>query len=159
MKTCSRCRELKDNFWPDKKASDWLRSECKDCRKKEYYNNREKLLKYKRDKYWEDPDKMRERTKRYLKTEIWRENSRLNWAKRRALKKSTWDWSVDILSTTKMLDEQWWVCNYCWLDILDRAVRHLDHIIPLSKWWTHTIDNVQWLCAKCNMSKSDKILE
>jgi 5-methylcytosine-specific restriction endonuclease McrA len=45
------------------------------------------------------------------------------------------------------------MCNYCLKDIILREDRHLDHIFPLSKWWLHTINNLQWLCVKCNLSK------
>jgi 5-methylcytosine-specific restriction endonuclease McrA len=33
---------------------------------------------------------------------------------------------------------------------------HIDHIIPLSKWWPHSIWNIQILCPFCNMSKYNK---
>ena len=84
---------------------------------------------------------------------------RLYESKRRALKLSTSDWTINIEATTELLDKQWWVCNYCGIDIIDRTSRHLDHIYPLSKWGTHSIDNVQWLCCKCNLIKSDNITE
>ena len=157
IKRCSKCKLYKWDFWPDNRANDWLRSDCKECRKIDYDNNRDILLERKREYYWENPEIMRKRSSDYFKTEIWAENSRLNWAKRRALKRTTEDWSITIDSTTEMLDNQWWVCNYCWIDIMDRRERHLDHIYPLSKWWTHTLDNVQWLCCSCNMEKWDKI--
>ena len=35
----------------------------------------------------------------------------------------------------------------------------IDHVIPLSKGGTHTWDNVQLLCRKCNIAKGDKIAE
>ncbi len=34
---------------------------------------------------------------------------------------------------------------------------HMDHIIPLSKGGEHTLDNVQPLCAKCNLSKHNRL--
>lgn len=35
---------------------------------------------------------------------------------------------------------------------------HVDHIVPLSKGGTHTLDNLQYLTAYENLSKGDKIL-
>lgn len=32
---------------------------------------------------------------------------------------------------------------------------HIDHILPASLWWTTDIDNLQVLCADCNLSKSN----
>jgi len=34
---------------------------------------------------------------------------------------------------------------------------HLDHIQPLSRGGTHTDDNVQLLCPRCNLRKSNKL--
>lgn len=36
---------------------------------------------------------------------------------------------------------------------------HIDHIIPWSKGGETTIDNLQTLCSKCNLGKSDLILD
>ena len=49
-----------------------------------------------------------------------------------------------------------WKCKICNCN-LKECEYHLDHIIPLSKWWLHTILNVQRLCQKCNIVKQDKI--
>ncbi len=36
---------------------------------------------------------------------------------------------------------------------------HCDHLIPLSKGGTDAIDNLVWSCEKCNLTKSNKIIE
>lgn len=58
-----------------------------------------------------------------------------------------------------------WKCQMCGVDTPERlrgTYKHnapeLDHIIPLSKGGTHSIDNAQTLCRSCNAWKSDKIV-
>ncbi len=45
-------------------------------------------------------------------------------------------------------------CIYCKCKL--NKVAHLDHIIPLSKGGTNWPDNLQWLCAPCNLDKRAK---
>ncbi len=56
----------------------------------------------------------------------------------------------------KMLAIQKNKCAFCYCDIKD--IYHLDHIIPLSKNGTNCPSNIQLLCPKCNVTKSDKLL-
>lgn len=47
-----------------------------------------------------------------------------------------------------------WCCVKCWSNVN----LHYDHILPFSKWWSSTTpDNIQLLCAKCNLKKHDHI--
>lgn len=47
-----------------------------------------------------------------------------------------------------------WRCVKCWSD----KNLHYDHILPFSKWGSSTTpDNIQLLCAKCNLKKHDHI--
>jgi 5-methylcytosine-specific restriction endonuclease McrA len=46
------------------------------------------------------------------------------------------------------------VCAYC-PTILDGG-GHLDHVIPLKQGGLHHIDNLQFLCAPCNLEKTSK---
>ncbi len=47
-------------------------------------------------------------------------------------------------------------CQYCGTEA---QVGHVDHVIPLSKGGTDTIDNLAWSCRPCNLSKSTKTLD
>jgi len=48
-----------------------------------------------------------------------------------------------------------WKCITCW----EEKNLHFDHIIPYSKWWSSLLgENIQLLCAKHNLQKSDKII-
>ncbi len=58
----------------------------------------------------------------------------------------------------EMLEAQNYKCNFCKCEIHHGLGNiHLDHIIPLSKGGKHSVDNVQWLCATCNMKKGNRI--
>ena len=67
----------------------------------------------------------------------------------------TEDGSVNTHNLTKKLREQKYKCVLCGAYIKERDTRQLDHIKPISKFGTHTLDNVQWLCIKCNQKKRD----
>lgn len=40
-----------------------------------------------------------------------------------------------------------------------KAAPELDHVMPLSKGGTHSMDNVQLLCRKCNQRKGSRMPE
>ena len=161
MKECSKCLEWKEleEYNKDKNMKDWHMNMCRACdreRKMKYhYKNRDKILEKKKKYYSENKEKIAEYNKEYSRNNL--EMKRLHNAKRRALKQSTSDWTITIEATQKLLDEQWGCCTMCGLDITDRSTRHLDHVHPLSKWGLHSITNVQWLCAWCNLKKWDKL--
>jgi len=182
---CEKEKELKD-FHKKKSGKYWVMAICKNCRKiieKDYIQNYKNIQKerYNKDieisrengriKYQKNKEKIKERARKYykdnreqeinrvlkyIKTNKWAELNRIRSSDRRWKIKSTSDNTINIQATQKLLEEQWWVCNMCWIDITNRWERHLDHIKPLSKQWIHSIDNVQWLCVRCNLTKSNK---
>ena len=64
---------------------------------------------------------------------------------------------------TRALAELPHVCAVCGTRLDPDALRYsnhameLDHILPVKLGGTVTIDNVQWLCSPCNMTKGDRI--
>lgn len=48
-------------------------------------------------------------------------------------------------------------CQVCGATIGDGVKLHIDHIVPVSKGGTDDIDNLQVLCDKCNLSKSNRL--
>lgn len=48
-------------------------------------------------------------------------------------------------------------CKKCGISAKDGAKLHVDHIIPVSKGGKTTISNLQTLCDRCNLGKSDKL--
>lgn len=48
-------------------------------------------------------------------------------------------------------------CKICGATADDGAKLHVDHIIPISKGGKTEMDNLQTLCERCNLGKSDKL--
>jgi len=107
----------------------------------------------------ENREYMFEYQKQYYKTLKWKLIKKADWNKRRALKNKTKTENINKKFLEELLELQEYKCNYCkiYLDNNKKMFIHLDHIIPLSKWWTHTKNNLQFLCQKCNLSKWNKI--
>jgi len=162
-KQCIKCKNIINikNFSRTYKTKLSVRNECKKCRKKylkEYsIKNKENISLYNKQYHYSNNEKIKARKRKYNQIEYVKEKSRLQCSKRRTLKKTSSDWTITIEATRRILEDQWGVCNYCWLDITDRSTRHLDHIHPVSKWWCHSIYNVQWLCINCNLTKWNKL--
>jgi len=74
----------------------------------------------------------------------------------RARKLSTDDGTVTNLAVRRLLQKQNHLCNLCRTD-LNITKKNLDHKYPLSLGGPHTISNVQWLCAVCNIRKSNRV--
>lgn len=56
----------------------------------------------------------------------------------------------DVLSRDK------WTCCSCGRSAKDGITLHVDHIVPRSLGGVDTIDNLQTLCRKCNIGKSNR---
>lgn len=48
-------------------------------------------------------------------------------------------------------------CMVCYESIIDGY--HVDHVTPVSKEGSNFPENLQLLCARCNLSKNDKLME
>ena len=58
-----------------------------------------------------------------------------------------------------LLEQQSYRCAapHCRIDVLHAF--HCDHILPLSRGGSNTVDNLQILCPTCNLSKNDRTME
>lgn len=98
----------------------------------------------------------------YKKSERGRELKASYKAKRRALKAST---SAEAISPFDVFKRDSWLCHLCGAKTR-KALRgtsedlapELEHIVPLSKGGTHTLDNVACSCRKCNLSKGARVI-
>ena len=52
-------------------------------------------------------------------------------------------------------EAQDWKCKFCQQDISAKGASALDHIIPIARGGVSTPDNLQLLCRRCNIRKSD----
>lgn len=118
-------------------------------------NNKEKLSQW--NKKWRSSrkEKIAESQRRCrLKNP---ETFRAGWAKRRAIKRNV---TVDmdrILEWMKLVKSKPdFICHHCKFEFSTGKV-HFDHIIPLARGGSHSIDNLCASCQQCNLSKGKKL--
>lgn len=58
----------------------------------------------------------------------------------------------------KIMERDNYTCQICGKIMKDGVDIHIDHIIPVSKGGKSVSSNLQVLCSKCNLHKSNKIL-
>ena len=73
--------------------------------------------------------------------------------KTRSAKKRTRNISYRMRASVLLRDGA--TCRLCGATPHDGAKLHVDHIVPWSKGEETTTDNLQILCEKCNIGKSD----
>lgn len=95
------------------------------------------------------------------KNPVWDDRRRSNYEIRRARKKS--NGRVEDFQNVDVYERDNWICGVCGLKV-DPCLRwpdpmsaSLDHIIPLSRGGSHTLDNVQLAHLVCNERKSASV--
>ena len=167
MKKCTGCREefpaTLEFFY---KAKNGLRGECKKCKrsnsaqrlldnpgydKRRYENNREQQIE--RAKAWKKANK--EHYAEYQKQ--WKKNNpekrRAADTKRRALKKGATVGKP--FGPNDVLDKWGMDCHICKTPI-DIDNWHMEHVHPLAKGGSHTLENVKPSHPLCNLQKGAK---
>ena len=164
MKECSKCKQQKPKaeFAKRTKAADGLQNYCKECKKtlrKEYYKeiectetNTEIRRERQRTQHYKYIQGLYKSSKGYFKIKASK-------SKRRKLITDNNDNTITATSLDLLKTAQSNKCYYCDSLLLFDNSTHLDHYIPLSKGGMHSITNVVWSCATCNLNKHDKILD
>lgn len=80
------------------------------------------------------------------------EVARNNWQRRRAVEKNA---PTFFITKKELLRLYASPCFYCGLKT---DSMHMDHVMPISRGGRHSIGNLVPACAKCNISKKDKLL-
>lgn len=121
-------------------------------KRRHYEKHKSKILA--KSKIWQEanPEKVRKAKSDWHKRNP--ENVRICDARRRS-RELLADGAYTIKDVRKLLRLQNWRCIYCVCSIKKKKW-HVDHIIPLSKGGGNGPDNIQILCAKCNLTKSSK---
>jgi 5-methylcytosine-specific restriction endonuclease McrA len=130
---------------------------------KEYYEaNKEELKKYYKDWAEKNRDKLSESQKKFRKTEKGKEASYKRNHRRRS---KIYNVEFRGHKRKEILDRDNWKCKICNKNVHDDSKKphspdkaNIDHIIPISKGGNSEPSNLQTLCYKCNIKKSDKVL-
>lgn len=153
MVECKKCGQDKplEYFIKDRTRKSGHHPYCKVCQNK--IKNNKKALK--RALNWQKENK----DKRKIITKRWRDNNpelcRIYRHKRRLLESTQSDGTITKESLSKLNKEHCYICGGILRWDIPNSV-HLDHITPLSKGGLHSINNVNWSCSTCNLSKGNK---
>lgn len=125
---------------------------------REYYaENKERILNNSHEYYKNNKEQILLYKKQYRQTEqgkLAAKNGRNN---RRAREKSACDNTVTSSALKEIADKQGNKCYFCSIDIdVKSSSSHVEHLTPLSKGGLHSVSNVVWSCASCNLKKNNK---
>ncbi len=162
-KICSKCgeRKPKEFFSKSRAVRDGLAVVCRVCYKQYWVEHRDEQLEKRRGYYKRNADTFRAKQSAYYQTERGHRVSINSKANRRAAKLGG-DGNVTgedlrLIRQGQMDEAGNLVCYWCHEVILPDETPHLDHWIPLSKGGRHEVENLHYMHARCNLSKSDKL--
>lgn len=130
------------------------REERKIIELKRYYDNKEHILDKLRKKYNENPQRKKDKVKLYQASNAGKITNHKRQYKRRATLKDMGSFTID--EWTTLINKYKNMCLCCKRTDVEITA---DHIIPLSKGGSNTIDNIQPLCRSCNSSKGIKTID
>lgn len=180
-KSCTKCKQEKtfESFDKRSSAKDGLQSHCKSCRSaanKEIpqdkraitYAKRSLKISLNKDEHKARWKESREKNKDYRRQ--WRDSNRprlnslmIEWRAANPEKVKAIDskrrsrmaiGSHNYQDITRILNAQGRECRYCLEDL--SGGYHIDHRMPLCLGGSNSPDNLQALCARCNLTKGGK---
>lgn len=125
---------------------------------RQYYKDYRETIMLSRARHYEDNyETIRERSRQYYQTDRGRIAHRAAGHNRRALKrKAKGTHTVEDLH--QQLLRQKSRCYYCKIKLgKGRGAWHADHIVPLSRGGSNSIDNIVITCPTCNLKKHNKL--
>jgi len=148
MKQCSKCKlyKITSLFNKDKKIRSGLRSICKECSKDSVRELRKNIEYRKRQVIWNEKWR-KNNPEKVLAIRVRSEN------KRRTLLASSGNYTNDEWEEKKI--EFNYQCAICGIHDSVKKLT-VDHIIPISKYGSNEIKNIQPLCINCNSQKNNR---
>lgn len=156
---CSRCQQTKDAsaFGVDRRRRFGHYPFCNECRKDERRQRAPQIRIENRRSYLRCPEKYIESSRKWVKANPRRrkESSQLYAHRRRAWKRG---------GTGAFTQQEWVVLceqydNRCLCCGRSDVRLSPDHIVPLSRGGSNTIDNIQPLCRDCNAHKFTQTID
>lgn len=183
-RTCTKCgeRKLLTEFYKEKLSPDGVAASCKVCKSdqtkqrrlvnKDRINQRAKELRdskreiiteQNRAKRLRNLEKTREQSRAWTKR-----NPSANSAKARRRRARECNNGWEIYTEQQVLDQYGTACHLCTKEVNLEAPRrpgipgwedglHIDHVLPISKGGSDTLDNVRPAHGSCNIKKGDRI--
>lgn len=169
FKTCQRCHVEKSlsEFNKDKRYADGLQPWCRSCYR-EYRNAWEQEHKAERAPYfkrWHQENiERRHIATRARCRERWHNDPEYRKRKNKqgAIKMQRRRMSIQSSGTDYTVDEWTNLCahyDYRCLACGEQKPLTADHIVPLSRGGSNSIDNIQPLCHRCNSIKHTKVID
>lgn len=157
-----------DHLRVKKHAKYWENPQLARNRKNSWYAaHKKKIGEQSRIRYWSHPDKFRDKARRWARNHSEKHNKNArNWrrahpihvrtyaARRRAMTRQA-DGSHTPAEITEQYKRQRGKCYYCQCKLGDKY--HVDHVVPLSRGGSNSIDNLVLACPECNLRKQDKL--
>lgn len=157
-KHCVKCKETKsaEFFQPDQRYRDGFNSWCKSCNKEAGRRYREKNREVINAKqrvavkayYWSNREKVLAQVKaRHAANPMPHRNRAMaDSARRRAAERA----AVDLVDRGYIIERDQGICHICKKKVPSSQI-HLDHLVPISKGGSHTVENLRVAHARCNM--------